>query len=417
MHEWTVMIYMAGDNNLDSNGVADIKEIKRIGSTPEVAIIAQFDRSGARRHTKRYHLHDYATSPTVAQDEVDDLGETNTGSVKVFADFLDWGINEFAAKRYLVILWGHGSGALDDDIYYEGGRVWKRGGKRHGIFHPIRKDVAPLGFTFVTDELIGDGGEEKGAVMLPTLIAPDDEAKDFLDNVELKRALKATGQKIDILGMDACLMSMAEVCHQVRESVGLTVASEAEEELEGWPYERFLAQLVKNPEMSPRTLANIIVEEFINLYADHDNIVASLSACDLSKSAKVAASVNKLAEILLALLDDERVLDSVMVARYRVWSDEVIESVDLYDFCYLLRRSSNHADVRAACANVMDVIENSGFIHSFKGIGKGMQYCRGLGIYFPRSEVSAQYDRLDFVREDGAMWGDFIKGYVKATAR
>lgn len=417
MYEWTVMIYMAGDNNLDSNGVADIKEIKRIGSTPEVAIIAQFDRSGARRHTKRYHLHDYATSPTVAQDEVEDLGETNTGSVKVFADFLDWSINKFAAKRYLVILWGHGSGALDDDVYYEGGRVWKRGGKRHGIFHPIRKDVSSLGFTFVADELVGDGGEEKGIRALPTLIAPDDEAKDFLDNVELKKALKATGRKIDILGMDACLMSMAEVCHQVRESVGLTVASEAEEELEGWPYEGFLKQLVKNPKISPEELADVIVNEFINLYSDHDNIVASLSACDLSKSSEVAAAVNKLAETLLPLLDDEQVLDSVMVSRYRVWSDEIIESVDLYDFCYLLRKSSHRADVRAACETVMKVIENSGFIVSFKGIGKGMQYCRGLGIYFPQTAVSAHYHNLDFVKEDGTLWGEFLKGYVKATER
>ena len=43
----------------------------------------------------------------------------------------------------------------------------------------------------------------------------DDNAKDFLDNQEMKQVLADTatllGRKVDILGMDACLMSMAEV--------------------------------------------------------------------------------------------------------------------------------------------------------------------------------------------------------------
>jgi len=29
---WTVMVYLAGDNNLDSAGVTDLNEMKRIGS-------------------------------------------------------------------------------------------------------------------------------------------------------------------------------------------------------------------------------------------------------------------------------------------------------------------------------------------------------------------------------------------------
>jgi hypothetical protein len=38
------MVYMAGDSCLDSNGFADLKEMKKAGSTREVAIIAQFSR-------------------------------------------------------------------------------------------------------------------------------------------------------------------------------------------------------------------------------------------------------------------------------------------------------------------------------------------------------------------------------------
>src|SRR5205085_2240618 len=45
-------------------------------------------------------------------------------------------------------------------------------------------------------------------------IAFDDDAKDFLDNQELKRVLaqaaKSLGGKIAVIGMDACLMSLVE---------------------------------------------------------------------------------------------------------------------------------------------------------------------------------------------------------------
>ena len=41
---WTFMVYMAGDNNLDPEGVQDLQEMKKVGSTAEVNVIAQFDR-------------------------------------------------------------------------------------------------------------------------------------------------------------------------------------------------------------------------------------------------------------------------------------------------------------------------------------------------------------------------------------
>ena len=57
----------------------------------------------------------------------------------------------------------------------------------------------------------------------------DDNAKDFLDNQEMKQVLantaKLLGRKLDILGMDVCLMSMAEVGYQILNSVDYIRAS------------------------------------------------------------------------------------------------------------------------------------------------------------------------------------------------
>ena len=42
---WTILVYMAGDNSLDPEGVQDLKEMKRVGSTDKINIVAQFDRA------------------------------------------------------------------------------------------------------------------------------------------------------------------------------------------------------------------------------------------------------------------------------------------------------------------------------------------------------------------------------------
>ena len=84
----------------------------------------------------------------------------------------------------------------------------------------------------------------------------------FLDNVELKRvvaaAKKKIGRNLDILGMDACLMSMAEI----RIPIGCDGAGfyrrlrNRLEPGDGWPWHHIdWAISPKNPNMKPRDLS------------------------------------------------------------------------------------------------------------------------------------------------------------------
>ena len=54
--KWTIMIYLAGDNDLESAGSVDLAEMKQIGSNDDLNLIAQFDRAGSRAQTRRYYL-------------------------------------------------------------------------------------------------------------------------------------------------------------------------------------------------------------------------------------------------------------------------------------------------------------------------------------------------------------------------
>ena len=42
---WTVLVYIAADNNLEPNSVINLLEMAAIGSTPDVNIVAQITRS------------------------------------------------------------------------------------------------------------------------------------------------------------------------------------------------------------------------------------------------------------------------------------------------------------------------------------------------------------------------------------
>src|SRR5882672_3720761 len=194
---WTVMAYMAGDNSLDPEGVVDLKEMKRVGSTDKVNIVAQFDR--AEGHVaRRYYLR---KGGLVTADAVANIGRVNTGDPQRLTEFINWVIDNYPADHYLLVLWNHGQGWDDTDIYAdERHRSLRRlasGRIRHALFHSSARD-----------SLKKAGSHKMRAILL------DDNAKDFLDNQEMKKVMAGAARllkrKLDILGMDACLMSMAE---------------------------------------------------------------------------------------------------------------------------------------------------------------------------------------------------------------
>src|SRR4030095_7378204 len=46
VRDWTLLVYLAGDNNLSSAGAVDLEEMKKVGSTDRVNVVAQYDCSG-----------------------------------------------------------------------------------------------------------------------------------------------------------------------------------------------------------------------------------------------------------------------------------------------------------------------------------------------------------------------------------
>ena len=114
--KWTVMVYMSGDNNLESYIVKDLElELAALGSTPNVQVTALADRGpgydksrGDWQTTKLYH----PTQGMVADaaSAVADWGERNMGSAQTLTEFVTWSKTNYPADRYALYFWGHGWG-------------------------------------------------------------------------------------------------------------------------------------------------------------------------------------------------------------------------------------------------------------------------------------------------------------------
>jgi len=409
--QWTVMVYMVGAGNLDNNGFADLKEMKKVGSTSEVAIVAQFNRCVKYRPTKRYYLRRNNSDGALAADVVENLGETNPADPDVLEAFLQWGCANFPARRYLVVLWGHGNGADDEKLPDSAVSVLPS--DDNAINPAPAGSDARLAFYQKRPPIT------QGIDLSPTATSLNEYTVDFLDNRRFKQVFESVshelGRKIDVLGMDACLMSGAEVCYQLRESVRYTVAPEGFGPLDGWPYDSILGELVKYPQFTPEKLACLITEKYLASYADYEDVAITHSVCDVGKSAILAAAVDELATALMNSLSRGESRKAVMFARWQAQSFNGTDYVDLYDFCNLLRRGNNQPDVKAACRRVMRVISTEGFIRQSVYRGEEVQYTYGVSIYFPQVEVSRFYQKLDFAHD--THWPQFLARYIKKIQR
>lgn len=420
MADWTVLVYLAGDNNLDGAGLVDLMEMKRVGSSDRVHVLAQFDRAGARQTTRRYRL---SRGTELAADALEDLGETNTGDPKVLREFLSWGVRAYPARHYLVVLWNHGSGWDDSNLY-----------AAHGDY--FSGDAPPIAHKGVAIGAAGKGraiplAQARAAVrrahralfsttvkrmVSSRAIAFDDQAKDFLDNIEMKTVLRdirrLIGRPIDILGFDACLMSMLEVAYQVRGSAAYTLGSQEEEPNNGWPYDRVLKSLAADPAMTPAQLSRAIVRHYLAAYGPSAGV--TFSATDLGRVDALATAVEGLGKALTAALSDAQARRVLSLVRGRVqeYSAPYDDYVDLVDLCDGLTKLMQRSDVAAACKTVKAAVAAMVLDSGAKGTGVARSH--GSSIYFPKKQVCRLYASLDFAKNSA--WAKFINAYVASLA-
>jgi Clostripain family len=415
---WTILVWIAGDNNLTDYGVADLAELKQIGSTSKVDLVTQYDRGG-RIGAKRYHLQ---KGTTLDQDEVADLGNTNTGDPGVAIDFFTWGISKFPAEKVMCVLWNHGSGIDETDIYARARQLTGRtttgaGGSRrqatsNGQLDVTRKQVRSIASSRLSRALFSTTVDQ---AVLDKGIAYDDTSRDFLDNVELAHVLKtvatASGRPIDVLGFDACLMNMIEVAYELRQYATTMVGSEETEPADGWPYRDVAKAAGGAAAKTPGGLAAAIVKSYLAFYKGSSEETVTQSALDLSKVEPVARAVDQLATTLttsLQAIDEYAAFSRALTAAQRF---DLRDFVDLGDLCrQLAKRSGDQETIDRANVVITALTGRDGAVLASRTKGSAVAAATGAAIYFPTAgDVNLVYDRLAFAKD--TRWPQLIQRY------
>lgn len=282
--EWLVMVYIAADNNLDPAAIGDITEMEAAGGCDEVKIAVLMDRAEdadwteARRFLIRGKdaLPDEGHSYDTSLDTCNSMGELNMGDPETLTTFMRWATQTYPARKTMLILWNHGGGWRD---------VYSRA---------VMATRAP--------DLPTDAAESLETRLSRGIAWDDSDGHDFLEMREVRAVLEAF-PALSVIGMDACLMAMAEVAYEIRDQAEFLVGSQDLEPGAGWPYTGILKPLYQNPSMDAEALSRLIVQAYQEEY--HQQSGTTQSALRLSKMEQLAKDVDRVAELLLQALARE----------------------------------------------------------------------------------------------------------------
>jgi hypothetical protein len=349
---WTVMVYIASDNNMGNIAVYNINQMESVGSSSNLAILVQWDTG---KGCKRYYIQRDSDPKVINSPVIQSMPDQNTGDPDVLANFIKWAVANYPAKHYCLILWNHGSG-------------WK----------PLVRRIQPRA------------------------ICIDDSSNDALDTEELREALEKAGVKIDLLGMDACLMQMVEVATEVKDWVGYVCASQEDEPWDGWAYDAFLASLQANPTMDASQLGKAIVDAYINYYYKQDpHSQVTLSLVSTSSLTDFASSISSLGDKLASLYPSSSIDSAIQSAQQ--FSDD--DYKDIFHFAQLVRDNVEEAKIEAET-----VFNLKNKVVLYRG-ELNIQNAQGLSIYLTKSgfaNYQASYSSLLF-GQIATGWINFLK--------
>ena len=364
--EWTVLVYMDGDNNLERWITHDLDtELAAVGSSAEVQVVALADRGqhpiaadGGWTGARVFHVT--RDMKATAENAVADWGRIDMGSPQTLVDLITWARVNYPARQYALYFWDHGWG-------------WWPGYTMHDV-----------------------------------------TSNDTLDMDEIRDAMQRTGG-VDMVGMDTCMGQMIEVEATFRGFARAMAASEDAIGYTGVEYAEVLRRLQDRPAMSAFDLARASAASY---RIGHDKWTLASSAVALDwRWDRLVTQVDLLAWKLRAGLRRHR---ADYEAAYRHIATTVFgdaTNVDLYDAAYQLRRHVDSAPVKAACIAVMETLDRA-VLYEWSTSAEGRLH--GIGIYWPDAPApphpgSSSIDWWDFPYYSSVLvftrlttWEDFL---------
>lgn len=371
---WTVMVYMAADNDLEEYAIQNVNDMERVGSSSQVSVVAQIDRSsgydtsnGDWSTTRRYYITHDSDTRIVNSTMISDLGKQDMADPRTLSDFIAWATTAYPADHYLLVLWDHGRG-------------WRT--RALTQTHRVVRSM------FI-----------------------DDSSGHEMSLNSMAGALRA-GPKLDIVLFDACLMGMVEVADALKDSSDIMVASEDNVPAGGQDYTGLISTLTGNPDIAPAALATTVVNQYAAHYAGDYGGPITLSALDLHKIGQVVSASDQLASAVLAGLPASRsAVDGARAATQHFDFDNFwyIDYKDLYDFADRLDLGlPGSTQVHNAAQAVESAVTAA--VISERHVGVDVPNAHGISVYLPgRAQIASDYSSLLFATDTS--WDEMLRDY------
>ncbi len=384
--QWTIMVYMAGENNLSQSLKKDLEEMKRVGSSPQVNILVQADTGLPGLISEDGFTHRFKVEKGWLKDFP--LGyNADMASPYELSNFITWAKTNFPARHYVLILWDHGLGWVGGD----------------------------------------EDSEQKSKSAPIRGILQDQGSNSFMSLSELNEALSLAGVNFDIIEFDACLMGMWEVAVSIENFSRFTTFSQANEPATGNPYDQLFEEISRNPYMTPREFSQLIVKKYISYYENSSEIDLSVtkSAIDLSRLGELSKKIDDIAWLLKDSFSEKK-NEFLSIRENTQEYPSLPGSIDLFDF--LKGLSTLKGPLSQKAKEIMEFLSNDIFIevglhnsqYSSNIAGfSDLSGSHGISIFLPygfqllEGELS-QYEKT-LSSQKAPNWFEFVKQFSEST--
>lgn len=358
---FTLLIYMNGSDLETDDGIAsaDLEEMMIIGSSSSLNIIVE--TGGTKDWQIRGIDDDRIQRWYITEDDMyleKDLSNANMGEASTLESFIRWGIREYPAESYGLIMWNHGSGSV------------------YGYGYDENYD----GDTLLLSEL--------------------QEA--------LEAAYDVTGIKFELIGFDTCLMASVETASILSPYAEYLIASEEIEPSHGWDYLALLDYIENNPYDSGRRIGKNIISAYLDysIYFGTEDAI-TLSVIDLDRINSVENALSSLSQEILKDIEGGKSINAIIKARSRSesYGEEgegygSADMVDLYDF------ADNLEDVYPTETNSLKNAIEDAIIYNLSG--KLNTNASGMSVYFPLDDKDMFSTKIKIYRTV-----DFSRNYIE----
>jgi hypothetical protein len=260
---WTILVYMAADNNLARFGVEDLDEMELAPTDPEVQVVVQAEFSPVDLQyspcpscqapsTFRYRVQGTGNTQIGPDGPVEVIGNRDMTAAASLREFLAWGREQYPAEHYALVLWNHGGG-------YKG----------------LIEDKTSAGSAWMPLSTLREG---------------------------------LTGAPpLDVIDFDMCLMGSADVLELIRGTAHVVVFSQDVEPGTGNPYAEIIRAVQVDPSASAQVVAARWVEAFYHSY-EGNRSQTTKSAFDMSQYEDFSAAWRAVGTSLANTISANRIL-------------------------------------------------------------------------------------------------------------